>query len=60
MRNAAKALKAVATPFTNTDHSDLADDKPSCSVEPGTAGQLIEMGEWRLLPPVDSGLGGVA
>jgi hypothetical protein len=60
MRNVAKALKAVATPFSNTAHSDPGRDEPSRAVEPSAGGQLIDMAEWRLLPPVDSGLGGAA
>jgi len=60
MPNVAEALKPVATPLTNTGHSDLGRDEPSCAAEPVAVGQLIDMAEWRLLPPVDSGLGGAA
>jgi hypothetical protein len=60
MWNLTKALRPVATPFSNNAHSDLECDEPSCAVEPGGVGQLIDMAEWRLLPPVDSGLGGAA
>lgn len=51
---------AVATPFTITAHSDPARHEPSSSVGSCAMGQLIDMADWRLLPPVDSELGGAA
>ena len=50
---------AVATPFTITSHGDPDRQEPSPDGSRAT-GQLIDMGEWRLLPPVDSDLDGAA
>ena len=51
---------AVATPITSTAPRDLARQEPSSSVGSCATGQLIDMADWRLLPPVESGLGGAA
>ena len=50
---------AVGTPFTITNHGDPGRQEPSPDGSRGP-GRLIDMGEWRLLPPVDSDLDGVA
>jgi hypothetical protein len=50
---------AVVTPFTITSHGDPGRQEPSPDGWQAT-GQLIDMGEWRLLPPVDSDLDGAA
>jgi hypothetical protein len=66
MPAAAKVLKgrfarptAVGTPFTITSHGDPGRQEPSPDGS-RAADQLIDMGEWRLLPPVDSDLDGAA
>ena len=65
MPAAAKVLKsrfarptAVGT-FTITNHGDPGRQEPSPDGS-RAPGQLIDMGEWRLLPPVDSDLNGAA
>jgi hypothetical protein len=60
MRNATKVRKVVPTPFTDGRDSALAPDEPSAPDESCTSGQLIDMADWRLLPPVDPGLDGAA
>lgn len=66
MRNGAKVLKrrftrrtGVATPFTITSHSDPGQE-PGSSGGSCAMGQLIDMADWRLPPPVDSGFDEVA
>jgi hypothetical protein len=58
----AKVLKGrgAATPSAITAPDDVARDEPSSSVGSGATAQLIDMADWRLLPPADSGLSGVA
>jgi hypothetical protein len=67
MWNGTKVLKgrfarrtAVATPFTITSHGDPDHQEPSSSGGSRAIGQLIDMAEWRLLRPVDSGFDGAA
>jgi hypothetical protein len=47
-------------PESETAHGDLARHEPSSSVGSSTTGQLIDMADWRLLPPFDSRVGGAA
>jgi hypothetical protein len=67
MRNGTKVRKgrsarrtAVATPFTIPSHSDPGHLEPSSPGESQAMGQLIDMTEWRLLRPVDSGSDGAS
>jgi hypothetical protein len=45
---------------SGTADSDPAPHEPSSSVGSCATGQLIDMGDWRLLPPVDFPVGGAA
>ncbi|HEV7686982.1 MAG TPA: hypothetical protein VGQ80_10450 [Acidimicrobiia bacterium] len=71
MRKGAKALEGRLRGWTrgqNTEHglgsgtadSDPTPHEPSSPGGSSATGQLIDMGDWRLLPPVASAVGGAA
>lgn len=71
MRKGAKALEGRLRGWTRgqdteqelgfgTGDSDPAPHEPLSSGGSSATGQLIDMGDWRLLPPVASAVGGAA
>jgi hypothetical protein len=71
MRNGAKVLEGRLrgwtrgqdtgqSPGSGTADSVPAPHEPLSSGGSSATGQLIDMGDWRLLPPVDSAVGGAA
>ncbi|MDQ1489952.1 MAG: hypothetical protein QOD57_3718 [Actinomycetota bacterium] len=71
MRNGAKVLEGRLRGWTRGQDTEQGpgsgtadrDPAPHESLSSGgssATGQLIDMGDWRLLPPVDSAVGGAA
>jgi hypothetical protein len=71
MRNGAKVLESRLRGWTRGQDTEQgaasgtadrhpAPHEPLSSGGSSATGQLIDMGDWRLLPPIDSAVGGAA